>query len=120
MKYPCIGLSKNGIVKTFSVHRLVLEAFIGPCPKGLQCCHGHSGSANNRLLNLSWGTQEKNNGEDKQRDNTDNRRPIIRSDGHQFESAAEAAKETYCHASNILRVCKGDLKTSAGFSWRYL
>ena len=43
------------------VHRLVLEAFVGPCPDGMEACHGpdHDPS-NNRLENLRWDTHSAN------------------------------------------------------------
>ena len=43
------------------VHRLVIEAFIGPCPDGMECCHNNGDPADNRLLNLRWGTRSDNN-----------------------------------------------------------
>lgn len=39
------------------VHRLVLEAFVGPCPKGMECCHEDDNYTNNRLGNLRWDTR---------------------------------------------------------------
>lgn len=43
------------------VHRLVLEAFVGPCPAGMECRHFPDQSpANNRLENLSWATKTAN------------------------------------------------------------
>jgi HNH endonuclease/NUMOD4 motif len=42
------------------MHRLVLEAFVGPCPRGMQCCHKDGNRANNKLENLRWDTQKKN------------------------------------------------------------
>ena len=42
------------------VHRLVLEAFIGPCPPGMECCHADDNPSNNKLSNLSWGTRHMN------------------------------------------------------------
>lgn len=43
------------------VHRLVLEAFVGPCPPGQECLHGPDHDpANNRLKNLRWGTRSQN------------------------------------------------------------
>jgi hypothetical protein len=46
---------------TFYVHRLVLEAFVGPCPAGMLCRHfPDRGRANCCLANLSWGTQQEN------------------------------------------------------------
>jgi hypothetical protein len=43
------------------VHRLVLEAFIGPCPPGLECRHLDRDPSNCRLDNLCWGTPLENN-----------------------------------------------------------
>ncbi len=57
---PQAGLSKNGKLTTIYVHRLVLEAFIGPRPKGLECCHEDGDRMNNRLSNLRWDTHASN------------------------------------------------------------
>ena len=54
------------------VHHLVLEAFIGPRPDGLQCRHLNGDSATNRLANLTWGSPEENSA-DRTRHGTDNR-----------------------------------------------
>lgn len=45
------------------VHRLVLEAFIGPCPKGHECAHDNNDPGDNRLSNLSWKTKKANQGD---------------------------------------------------------
>ena len=66
--YPYVSLAKHGNKKGFKVHRLVLEAFIGKCPKDMVCCHGSKGSLVNTLDNIEWGTSKKNNGKDKIRD----------------------------------------------------
>lgn len=42
------------------LHRLVLEAFVGPCPEGMVCRHKNGNSKDNRLSNLAWGTYEEN------------------------------------------------------------
>lgn len=42
------------------VHRLVLEAFVGPCPDGMECCHRDGDPSNNRTTNLRWGTKQSN------------------------------------------------------------
>lgn len=42
------------------VHRLVLEAFVGPCPEGMECRHLDGNPANNRPGNLAWGTPREN------------------------------------------------------------
>ena len=51
-----VSLSKDGVKKTFWVHILVLSAFAGPCPAGLECLHGDGNPKNNAIDNLRWGT----------------------------------------------------------------
>lgn len=54
------------------VHRLVLEAFVGPCPPGFECRHLDGDPSNNCLDNLAWGTPKSNQG-DRVRHGTSNR-----------------------------------------------
>ncbi|WP_338836323.1 NUMOD4 domain-containing protein [Gordonia polyisoprenivorans] len=42
--------------RSFRVHRLVLAAFVGPCPPGHEALHRNSRTDDNRLANLTWGT----------------------------------------------------------------
>ena len=42
------------------VHRLVLTAFVGPCPDGEECCHWDGDPSNNHISNLRWGTRAGN------------------------------------------------------------
>lgn len=58
--YVRVGLSKNGTVTRRKVHQLVLEAFVGPRPEGMQGCHRDDNGLNNDLLNLRWATPESN------------------------------------------------------------
>lgn len=55
-----VSLCKGGVRCTKSVHRLVLEAFVGPCPKGMECCHNDGNPANNHIENLRWDTHRNN------------------------------------------------------------
>lgn len=43
-----------------TVHSLVLEAFVGPCPPEMMARHFDDDPRNNRLDNLSWGTRSEN------------------------------------------------------------
>ena len=53
--------SRNKKAATHAVHRLVLEAFIGPCPEGMECCHSPDRNpSNNQLDNLRWDTHVNN------------------------------------------------------------
>lgn len=42
------------------VHSLVLEAFVGPCPAGMEACHWNDNPTDNRLSNLRWDTRSAN------------------------------------------------------------
>ncbi len=53
-------------------HKLVLEAFVGKRPIGMECCHNDGNPQNNHLSNLRWDTA-KNNHADKVRHGTTNR-----------------------------------------------
>lgn len=46
--------------KCYSVHRLVLETFIGPCPPTLECDHINRVRHDNRVENLRWVTSKEN------------------------------------------------------------
>lgn len=42
------------------LHRLVLEAFVGVCPEGMEGCHQDDNPDNNQLINLRWDTPQAN------------------------------------------------------------
>lgn len=46
--------------KAWRVHVLVLTAFVGQRPDGMECCHADRDVTNNRLDNLRWGTHADN------------------------------------------------------------
>lgn len=50
----------GGKYKTFRVHRLVLTAFVGPYPDGMESRHLNGVKSDCRLENLAWGTSEQN------------------------------------------------------------
>lgn len=51
---------EGGRYRTFRVHILVLTAFVGPCPDGMEGRHLNGIKADCRLDNLAWGTPEQN------------------------------------------------------------
>jgi hypothetical protein len=55
-----VGLSRDGVVTLYFVHRAALEAFCGPCPPEMEGCHGDGNPANNNLSNLRWDTRSNN------------------------------------------------------------
>ena len=62
--YLRVQLWRGGKYVRPLVHRLVLEAFVGPCPDGMEACHGSPDKSDNRIGNLRWDTH-KNNHADK-------------------------------------------------------
>jgi hypothetical protein len=47
-------------VRMVELHALVLEAFVGPRPAGMECRHLDGDKMNNRAKNLAWGTRSEN------------------------------------------------------------
>jgi len=58
--YKAVQLWKNNKGHIKLIHRLVLEVFIGACPKGKEACHNDSNIVNNSLENLRWDTPKNN------------------------------------------------------------
>lgn len=70
-RYLRVGLRAipGGKPKTLYVHRLVMNAFVGQCPEGMECLHGDGDAGNCLLDNLSWGPRT-DNAEDRRRHGT--------------------------------------------------
>lgn len=58
--YLEVPLRRNGSVTYKRVHQLVLLAFVGPCPEGMEVRHKDRTRANCRLDNLHYGTHLEN------------------------------------------------------------
>lgn len=61
------AMQNNGYVAVYvgfrcvqHVHRLVMSAFVGPCPAGKEVLHGDGSRTNNWLSNLRYGTRSEN------------------------------------------------------------
>ena len=58
--YLRVNLSNGPVWSVKHVHRIVLEAFVGPRPDGMHACHANDISTDNRLENLRWDTASAN------------------------------------------------------------
>jgi len=116
-------LWKNNIYKNMTVHKLVLEAFIGPCPNHYEACHNNGKANDNRLSNLRWDTCSNNNF-DKRKHGTNRGRKVRRNDGEEFNSIAEAAESVGLFkgrgVGDIWRVCNGKRNKAYSYGWEYI
>lgn len=55
-----VRVCKDGKRITQGIHRLVLMAFVGPCPEGMEACHWNDIKTDNRVENLRWATRVEN------------------------------------------------------------
>lgn len=58
--YLTVNMSEGGRATRLSVHRVVLESFVGVRPEGMQALHGDGNPSNNHLENLRWGNASEN------------------------------------------------------------
>ena len=67
--YQKVRIFRNKISETVYIYKLVLLAFVGPCPPGMEACHNDGTRTNNSPSNLRWDTR-KNNLNDRNRHGT--------------------------------------------------
>ena len=58
--YEVVSFSFKNKTKTFTKHRLLLHAFVSPCPEKCEALHINGNKLDNRLENLRWGTRKEN------------------------------------------------------------
>lgn len=83
--YLGVNLWRGGRAHPRKTHRLVAEAFIGPCPPGFECGHRDGNPTNNVAWNLAWITKAEN-GRDRVRHGR-----VRRGTKHQFAKLDDAA-----------------------------
>jgi hypothetical protein len=61
-EYPTVRLRRNSDDRTTTqcVHALVMAAFVGPVPNGMEVCHNNGQHHDNRLANLRYDTRSSN------------------------------------------------------------
>lgn len=63
--YKLAALQKDNRSCFVYVHTLVLTAFFGPRPDGMECCHEDGSRTNNALSNLRWDTPSANKNDER-------------------------------------------------------
>lgn len=77
--YPSVVIGERTLI-----HVLVLEAFAGPRPQGMDACHNNGIKTDNRPENLRWDTRKENQA-DRRRHGT-----YMGGDGHPLTKLSEA------------------------------
>lgn len=122
-----ICLCKNGHAKSYSVARLVAEAFI-PNPNNLpQVNHKNEfDTLNNSVENLEWCTAKYNTnyGTHNKRSAKNRKRKINQYDLNNnfmktWDSELDIEKETGWFGTHITACCKEKQKTAYGYKWKY-
>lgn len=136
--YFQVGLCKNGIVKSFLIHRLVAKAFIkNPYSKGT-VNHLNCNTRDNRSSNLEWATLSENikyafkKGKKpikywsgKTGINSSRGSHILQLDKlnhnivNEFGSAMEACRITGINDRDISSCIRGKLKSAGGYLWKH-
>lgn len=102
-RYHQVTLSMSGTRRSHHVHRLVLEAFRGPCTEDQVARHLNDDPSDNRLENLAWGSHSEN-GFDAVRNGRNhyaNRSACIR--GHEYTPENTVIRE---REGRTIRVCQ--------------
>lgn len=63
--YLYVNLSRSNKTTNVFVHTLVLEAFAGTRPPGMEACHNDGNRLNNSIHNLRWATHAENQADQK-------------------------------------------------------
>ena len=118
--YGTVLLSKNGVAKTFQVHRIVAETFL-PNPENLPEVHHKNHIRNdNRAENLQWATRAKQKYEHwKSAMSKGRKKTKLRVVGHGinkvFASSMELQRELGINQSYAFQIAKGKYKQTKGY-----
>ena len=128
--YLQVRLSKNGIAKTYRVNRLIALTFISNPEVKQTVNHINGNKLDNRVENLEWATHKE---QITHQHNVLNvpysdckcchiakKKKIIRNDGKVYNSLLEAKNDLGNKNAHITEVCQGKLKSTCGYSFKYL
>jgi len=125
--YTKASLVKDGVRKEVPVHRMVLLAFVGPCPDGHQARHFPDPDRSNCTLeNLSWCTPLANQ-RDRDSHGTNNKgtnNKFAKLDAEKVRRIRSVKHWPYGTATKLareLQICGATVrKVRDGVSWRHL
>lgn len=132
--YMLVCLYKNGVKKSYPVHRLEYEAFYGRIPQGMQVNHINEIKSDNRLENLNlmtpkentnWGTAIQRRSE--KQTNNKRSKPVLQIDKNtneviaEFPSIHQVTRELGYDLAHISACCqnKPHYNTAYGYKWEF-
>lgn len=124
--YLQVTLLKNGIEKSYKVHRLVAETFLDNPNNLSEVNHIDEDKTNNCVSNLEFCTAEYNSnyGSRNERISKSLSKPVIQFslDGKfikKWKCVMDVQRELGIDNGSVSKCCKGKLKTAGKYIWRY-
>lgn len=122
--YLMVGLSKNGICKNITIHRLVAKAFLSNMRNLTEVNHIDGNKTNNRVDNLEWTTHAQNMKHSQCILGFNVPKSVAQiKNGIEiavFDSATDAQRKTGINKSSISSCCRNKARiTAGGFQWKY-
>ena len=115
--YLQVMLYKNGIRENKLIHRLVAEAYL-PNPSNYDTVdHIDFNITNNCVNNLQWMSRHENS---RKKRNARGEKIYCLENEKIYESQTQAAKELGLNQGNISRVCRGVLKQTGGYHFKFV
>ena len=114
--YLYVTLSKNSIYKSYSVHRLVAQAFLENPDNLPQVNHIDQNKQNNKVSNLEWCDNQYNQ-------RYSNAKKIgAYKDGKlikEYDAIVDVKQDGF-HLRSVYAALSGQYKSSGGYHWQYL
>ena len=103
--YQSYRLSVRGHKATYRGHVLVMLAFAGPCPEGMEVCHINGDPGDNRLGNLRYDTHKENMRDIKRHGRHNNAHKTHCKWGHEFTPENTRIKPTQYGTARCCIAC---------------
>lgn len=124
--YRAITLVKNGIFRTYTIHRLVAKAFVENPNNYNEINHIDEIKTNNRVDNLEWCTHAYNleYGSRKEITRQKTMKPVLQFDREnkfirKWNSGSDAARNLNIQQSSISNCCCHNRKTAGNYIWEF-